>query len=116
MTATADIIVKKVDNAILIPNAALRFAPPTQQAQNRAAQQWKSVQPPVPRRRHDTQKPREAVNGDNTQGRGSETLQQTNSLPSKITTGATNGVMTQITGGGIESGTPLVVDMTGSGG
>jgi len=30
MTATADIIVKKVENAILIPNAALRFTPPEQ--------------------------------------------------------------------------------------
>ena len=28
MTATADITVKKVENAILIPSAALRFTPP----------------------------------------------------------------------------------------
>jgi HlyD family secretion protein len=31
MTATADITVKKVENAILVPSAALRFSPPVQQ-------------------------------------------------------------------------------------
>ena len=35
MTATADITVKKVENAILIPSAALRFTPPVQEEKRR---------------------------------------------------------------------------------
>ena len=36
MTATADITVKKVDDAILVPSSALRFTPPVQQKANSA--------------------------------------------------------------------------------
>ncbi len=31
MTATADITVKKIENTVLIPSAALRFTPPVQE-------------------------------------------------------------------------------------
>ncbi len=33
MTATADIVVKQVNDVLLVPNAALRFAPPQQEEQ-----------------------------------------------------------------------------------
>ncbi len=38
MTATADIIVKKVENTLLVPNAALRFSPPAAAAGGRRNQ------------------------------------------------------------------------------
>ncbi len=116
MTATADIVVKKVDNAILIPNAALRFAPPAQQAQTSTRSGGSLFSRLFPRRRHDTQKTREPGTGNNEQ-KQVWTLQDNKLVALKITTGATNGIMTQVTGGGgIEPGTPLVVDMTGAGG
>lgn len=113
MTATADIIVKKVHDAILIPNAALRFAPPAQQVQTSARSGGSLFSRLFPRRRHNTQKPREAETGDNKQ-KQVWTLQDNKPVALKITTGATNGVMTQVTGGAVEPGTPLVVDMIGS--
>ncbi len=37
MTATADIVVEEIENAVLIPNAALRFAPPSTEKSKRSA-------------------------------------------------------------------------------
>lgn len=115
MTATADIIVNKVHDAILIPNAALRFAPPARQIETSARSGGSLFSRLFPRRRHNTQKPREgaAAGGEQKQV---WTLRDNKPVALKITTGATNGILTQVTGGAVEPGTPLVVDMTGSGG
>jgi len=115
MTATADIVVNKVNNAILIPNAALRFAPPAQQVQTSARSGGSLFSRLFPRRRHNTQKPREAETGNDKQ-KQVWTLQDNKLVALKISTGATNGVMTEVIGGAVVPGTPLVVDMTGSGG
>jgi len=51
MTATAEIIVENVENALLVPNAALRFAPP-RPSENKAPEGGllKSLMPGPPRR------------------------------------------------------------------
>jgi HlyD family secretion protein len=114
MTATADIIVKKVKDAILIPNAALRFAPPEKQITTSTRSGGSLFSRLFPRRRHDTQKPREAQVASNEQ-KQVWTLRDNKLAALKVRTGATNGILTQVTGGGVEPGTPLVIDMTGSG-
>ena len=58
MTATADITVKKVENAVLVPSAALRFTPPVQEEKKPSRPVWSArcfrVRPvlrPTPERR-----------------------------------------------------------------
>ncbi len=115
MTATADVVVNKVNDAILIPNAALRFAPPAQQAQASARSGGSLFSRLFPRRRHDTQK-RAAAETTNSAQKRVWTLKDNEPVALMITTGASDGVMTQVTGGAVEAGTPLVVDMSGRGG
>ena len=48
MTATADIVVKKSENAILVPSAALRFTPPVQEAKKSFKRpDWGAASPPA---------------------------------------------------------------------
>ena len=49
MTATADITVKKVENAIMVPSAALRFSPPVQQEEKSSTGLVGSLLPRPPR-------------------------------------------------------------------
>ena len=56
MTATADIVVQQVSNAVLVPNAALRYAPQQQEAQSSGTAGGSLISklfpaPPVPGRR-----------------------------------------------------------------
>jgi HlyD family secretion protein len=103
-----------VKDAILILNAALRFAPPEKQITTSTRSGGSLFSRLFPRRRHDTQKPREAQVASNEQ-KQVWTLRDNKLAALKVRTGATNGILTQVTGGGVEPGTPLVIDMTGSG-
>ncbi|MGD8385445.1 MAG: efflux RND transporter periplasmic adaptor subunit [Lysobacterales bacterium] len=115
MTATADIVVNKVQDAVLIPNAALRFAPPMQQSQAAARSGGSLLSRLFPRHRRNSREQRETGTGNNAQKRV-WTLKGNEPVALMITTGASDGVMTQVTGGAVEAGTPLVVDMSGRGG
>lgn len=113
MTATADITVKKIENAILVPNAALRFTPPVKkkEAPSRGGSLISQLLPRPPR---STSKQREDANGDKKQQRV-WTLQDRQLVAIAVTTGATDGIMTEVVAGDIEPGIALVVDTLSGG-
>ncbi len=110
MTATADITVKKVENAILIPSAALRFTPPADEdtAKSSDGSLISKIlpHPPTPApKQQDENKRQQRVwilkNG------------QLSSV--SITTGSTNGGMTEVVAGDIQPGVEVVVDVISGG-
>ena len=111
MTATADITVKKVEGAVLVPSAALRFAPPVQEAKEPSRGLLSAMLPRPPMR---MSKPRE-----NETGNGKEQrvwiLKDGQPVAVPVTIGATDGVMTEVVSGNVTPGTALVVDVAARG-
>jgi HlyD family secretion protein len=107
MTATADITVKKVENATLIPNAALRFIPPNKEKED-ASDDVSLLQKLMPRR-HRPPKQRKNTAADSKLQRV-WTLRDGKLLALTVGIGATDGRMTEVTSGDIEPGMELVVD------
>lgn len=108
MTATATIVVEEVKDALLIPNAALRFSPPLR---DEAGPSGSLLGRLFPRPSRSTPKNRREP--------GSMKKQQQVWIVSDgepvavpITTGATDGIMTELVQGNLEPGTPLIVEMT----
>ncbi len=106
MTATADITVQKVDNAVLVPNAALRFAPPVAEARGPSRGLLGAMLPRPPR----TSEPqeREAVKG---KQQHVWILKDGQPVEAPVTVGTTDGNMTELIGGDVTPGTPLLVDV-----
>ena len=105
MTATADITVKKVENAILVPSAALRFSPPIQQEEKLSTGLVGSL---LPRPPSNTQH-RSDVTANGKQQRV-WILKNGQPSPISVTTGATSGGMTEILAGDIQLDMEVVVD------
>ena len=109
MTATAEIIVKKIENAILVPNAALRFEPP--EAENASASgnnrgSFISRIMPGPRRRFGNRNNRsEKKENDD---KKVWVLKGNQPEPIIIKTGSTDGTMTQVIGGDINPGMNVI--------
>ena len=117
MTATADITVNKIENAILVPNNALRFSPPVEIKQPQKQEQ----EPEQERQRSllgalfphppemDTQQRVEEPS--NKTERKVWTLVNGQLTPIDITIGSSDGVMTEVLKGNIDPGTELVTDI-----
>jgi HlyD family secretion protein len=113
MTATADITVKQVEDALLVPTAALRFSPPAQrQVKRKTGGSLISQLMPRPPRPETT--PREEVSTDKKQQQV-WALRDGQPVAVPVSIGATDGIMTEVTGGGIEPGMTLIVDTLSSG-
>ena len=109
MTATADIIVKKIENAVLIPSAALRFTPPIQEEKKPSTGLVGAILPRPPR--SGTQQ-----RGD-TAGKKQQriwTLKEGQLSSVSVTIGSTNGGMTEVVAGDIQPGMVVVVDTVSS--
>jgi HlyD family secretion protein len=109
MTATADITVKEINNAVLIPSAALRFAPPEQSEKKSSAGLLASLLPRPPRLT-----PRSNVaNG----GKGQQRvwiLREGAPAAVQVTTGSTSGALTEVIAGDLHPGMEVITDiMTG---
>jgi HlyD family secretion protein len=105
MTATADITVKKIETAIMVPSAALRYSPPIQQEEKSSTGLVGALLPRPPRatqQRNDT----------TTNGKQQRVWILKNGQLSSVnaTTGATNGLMTEILTGDLQPGMEVVVD------
>jgi len=102
MTATADISVATVTGALLVPNAALRFAPPAQPQAAGGKRSFLSRMFPRP--------PRSARNQG--EGKGLKVWVLENGEPTavKVTTGATDGSRTEVLSGDLKPGTEVIVD------
>ncbi len=111
MTATADITVKQVDDAILVPNAALRFTPPATAASSTTSSSrsgsglLRFLLPRPPRG--------EGVANTEAGADGTRAIYVLdNGAPKKVSvkTGASDGNFTEVLDGPIEAGTPVVTD------
>ena len=110
MTATADITVQKVANALLIPSAALRFAPPIQEDKKQSTGLVGSLLPHPP---SGTPQQDDII----TNGKQQRVWILKNGQLSAVdvTTGATSGGLTEVVGGVLQAGMAVVVDtMTGN--
>jgi HlyD family secretion protein len=114
MTATADIIVKKVENAILVPNAALRFTPPEPEKQNskRSRGLVGTLLPRPPRR---STKKKHQNTATHSRDKIVWTLQDSVPVAIPVTIGTTDGIWTEVVAGDIKPGIWIVVDIVRSG-
>jgi HlyD family secretion protein len=108
MTATAEIVVREVENVTRIPNAALRFSPPTDQKQVRPkggnVLSKLFPRPPAPPGK---QRP-EAVDGKKRQHVW--VIAEGEPVAVSIRTGVTDGTLTEVIEGEVTPGMELVVD------
>lgn len=112
MTATADITVARVADALLIPNAALRFVPPTtgaaETAEEKGRSSFTSKLFPRPPRRGKKSSDRPA--GPDAGGRHQVwVLHDGKPVSRDISAGLTDGLMTEVTAGDIAAGTAVIV-------
>ncbi|MBN2382282.1 efflux RND transporter periplasmic adaptor subunit [bacterium] len=117
MTATADIIVQKVENKVLVPNAALRFQPPVltsggkgQSSSNTNSSVISKIMPRPPR--HSSQNREQktaALRGSKQQIVYIEEAGRLRKVP--LVTGISNGIMTEVVEGELEPGQEVVVNM-----
>jgi len=111
MTATADITVKKVEKATLVPNAALRFTPPVQEEKKSSSGLVGALLPRPP------SSPSKRIEEATTNKKQQRvwTLKEGKLSAVPITIGATNGIMTEVVAGDIKAGMALVVDIAETG-
>jgi HlyD family secretion protein len=109
MTATADIVVKEIENATLLPNAALRYKPVNIQKANTSGNE--------PLMSRIFPRPGMSSSGQERQKKQTDrTKQQVWTLidgkpePVKIVIGFTDGMMTQVVEGDIKPAMELIVD------
>ena len=105
MTATADITVRKLENAVLVPASALRFSPPVQ-AEGKAS--GGVIGALMPRPPGSGQPQRE--DGGKGQQKRVWTLSKGRLTSVLITVGAQNGGVTEVTSGNLQPGTEVVTD------
>lgn len=105
MTATAEIFVENITDALLLPNAALRFRPKTQATES-SARGGSLLSQLMPRPPH-TKKNRttEKTNGDR---QIIWILRDGVPVAIAVTLGATDGVWTEVTRGELQAGTAVV--------
>ena len=115
MTATAEILVKTVTDAVLVPNAALRFTPP-QPPSTEKRDNGGLVGMLLPHRPAGDKRSRETERGAR-QGARVWTL-GSDGTPQAIAvkTGITDGVLTQILDDSLAPGTEVLVDLERTGG
>jgi len=105
MTATAEITVKQIDDALLVPNAALRFTPPV----TASAPSGGLLRALIPGRGPSQRRPRGA-NGARTHEERVFVLDDGEAKPLEIAIGATDGSFSEVTRGELEPGAELVID------
>jgi len=111
MTATADITVQKVENALVVPNAALRFSPPGQ-GQKKASRGLVGMMLPGPPRFN---RPQEPVVDTNKRQQTLWVLKDGQPTAVPVTIGVSDDTMTEIVSGAVEPGTPVIVDTMATG-
>jgi len=105
MTATADIVVKKIENALLIPSAALRFTPPVQEEKKPSGGLVSSILPHPPKRENE-----QVEDTTNKKEQRVWTLKNGQLTAVPVTIGSAGGGMTEVTAGDIQPGMAVVVD------
>ena len=109
MTATADIIVKKIENAVLIPSAALRFTPPVQEDKKSSVGLVGSILPRPPKSEN-----KQVEASTNKKQQRVWMLKDGQLSAISITIGSANSGMTEVVAGDIQPGMAVVVDTVSS--
>ena len=109
MTATADIVVKKITNAVLIPSAALRFTPPVQEEKKSSGGLVSSILPHPPSSGN-----KQLENNTDKKQQRVWMLKDGQLSAVAVTIGSANGGMTEVLSGDIKPGTAVVVDTVSS--
>ncbi|MCG6537593.1 MAG: efflux RND transporter periplasmic adaptor subunit, partial [Syntrophales bacterium LBB04] len=109
MTATAEIVVQKVEKAILVPAAALRFTPPAQVEKKQSGSLLGAILPHPPR--PESAQPLQEASLNKKQQRV-WILKDGKPLAIPVTIGSTNGTMVQILSGDVKPGMALLTDTT----
>jgi len=119
MTATAEILVKEVKDALLVPSAALRFSPPGSAGGSRAGQARSGggglVGMLLPRRPRDDKQPSDAGQKAKDGRKQVWVLRDGQPEAIEVHTGATDGILTQVLEGPLEPGMEVLVDTLGGG-
>jgi HlyD family secretion protein len=105
MTATADIVVKKIENALLISSAALRFTPSLQEEKKSSGGLVSSILPHPPGSGN-----RKQDDNGNKKQQNVWILKNEKLSAVSITIGSANGGMTEVLSGDIKPGEAVVVD------
>jgi len=106
MTATAEIIVKNLENILLIPNAALRFSPPVENKNEPDRSLMDSLLPGPPKRNRDAHEPT-PIPG---HGRKIWILQNGQPHPVSVEIGASDGVRTRVMGESLAPGMQVILE------
>lgn len=104
MTATAEITVKHVKDALSVPNAALRFSPPAREPASRNGGLLKKIIPGRPQFRAASQKEADGPN------RRVWVLQDGVPVAVPVVVGLSDGKRTEILKGELTAGQPVIVD------
>ena len=111
MTATAEIIVNRINNAITVPNAALRFEPPEMENEQAGSSPRRRgglfggfMGPPRFRRDNNNQPEKKEKDAP----KKVWILKNNHPVPVIITTGPTDGSMTQVTSGNLNPGEEII--------
>lgn len=106
MTATADVSVQSVADALLIPNAALRYSPPATTAKSSGFSLSRMFRPPRP---SGASRP---VQTTSAEGRTLWVMRDNVPVSVQVKTGPTDGRTTVLLSGDIKEGDELVTDST----
>ncbi|HSM20346.1 MAG TPA: efflux RND transporter periplasmic adaptor subunit, partial [Hyphomicrobiales bacterium] len=101
MTATAEIVVEKVKDALLVPNAALRFEPPAEEEDTADGGLLRMIFPHPPRRA-------KALTAEGE--RQIWLLKEGQAASAMVVTGLTDGTMTEVLSGDIAPDDSVIVD------
>ena len=104
MTATASIITARRENVLLVPNAALRFTPPSATANKKEGGFVASLLPRMP------SQPKKKSDAGSSGAQQVWVLEQNIPKTVAVKTGISNGRMTEITGGELKAGMAVVTD------
>jgi HlyD family secretion protein len=103
MTATSEIRVTEIADALLVPNAALRWSPPAAGAADKRSFLQRILPGPPPFREASKRE-------DAGQRRSVWTIQNGAPAAVRVTVGASDGRRTEVQGGGLQAGQALIVD------
>jgi len=109
MTGTADVTVRAIEDALLVPNTALRFTPPAAAAQAERPL-WSRILPGPPRR-----PPQQVQKSGERRRQQVWTIRNGQPAPVPVTLGATDGRVTQILSGEVAPGLDVIVDVLRAG-
>jgi HlyD family secretion protein len=106
MTATADMIVREIGDAVLVPNSALRFSPPVHKKQ---PSEGGSITSRLFARPYRRPSPRPTTSAGTNSQKRVWTLRNGSPVAIPITIGSTDGRMTEVVAGEVEPGMELLV-------